>query len=106
LKRLNGLCATLGVDVSAVGPVYYQLLHRTCAAIYEAKRLRYPRALMLVHSFAVPAKPDENPIWFDEFRRFSQAVGMPVTKPGEMSASKVCDGVHTSLAWVSDVPMG
>ena len=104
LKRLTGLCATLGVDVSTVGPLYYQLLHRTCAAIYEAKRLRYRRALMLVHSFAMPAKADEKPIWFDEFQRFSDAVGMPVTRPGEMSPSKECDGVGTWLAWVSDTP--
>ena len=47
--RIAGLCATLDVDVTTVGGLFYQLFHRTCASIYEAKRFRYNRAIMLVY---------------------------------------------------------
>jgi hypothetical protein len=102
--RLAGLCKTLGVEPNIVGPLYYQLLHRTCAAIYEAKRFGYGHAIMLVHSFAVPQLPAELPACFDDFRKFSRAVGMPVAHPGTVSPPKKCEGVEIRLAWASDRP--
>ena len=104
LDRLTGLCHTLGVDQSKCGELYYQLFHRTCASIYEAKRFGYSRAMMLVHSFAEPADKSTKPAWFDEFCEFSIAVGMPLLRSGSVSAPKSCDGVTVRLAWVSDVP--
>jgi hypothetical protein len=101
-ERLAGLCATLGVDVNAVGRLFYQLLHRTCASIYEAKRFGYWRAVMLVHCFADAPARSKAPPWFDEFSKFSIAVGMPVVRPGFLSPSKICDGIEVRLAWVSD----
>ncbi len=35
-RRLDGLCETLALDVSGVGGIRYQLLHRTASAIYES----------------------------------------------------------------------
>lgn len=102
--RLAGLCTTLGVDVATVGGLFYQLFHRTCASIYEAKRFRYKRAIMLVYSFAEHGPEIESPIWFDAFSKFSAAVGMPVALPGSLSPPKMCDGVEVRLAWVSDKP--
>jgi hypothetical protein len=101
-NRLAGLCATLGVDVRTVGGLFYQLFHRTCASIYEAKRFGYKRAIMLVHSFAETRTPSEAPAWFDDFSKFSGAVGMPVVLPGFISPPKICEGIEVRLAWVSD----
>lgn len=102
--RIAGLCATLGVDVKVVGGLFYQLFHRTCASIYEAKRFGYKRAIMLVHSFAETRASPEYPAWFSDFKRFSIATGMLVTNPNSISLPKFCDGIEVRLAWVSDRP--
>ena len=102
--RLEGLCLTLGLDRLSVGSLYYQLLHRTCAAIYEAKRFGYSRAMMLVHSFAAVSAPTGFPACFPEFRDFAEAMGMPVAIPGSVSLPKECYGIEVRLAWVTDQP--
>jgi hypothetical protein len=96
--RLNRLCETLGVDPAVTGDLFYQLFHRTCATIYEARRFRYEQGLMLVHSFS------ETGAWFDEFAAFSNAVGMGVARPGMVSSPKLCGDVKMRLGWVSDKP--
>ena len=48
--RLVGLCSTLNLHSETVGELFYQLLLRTCASVYEAKRFSYRRAVMMVHS--------------------------------------------------------
>lgn len=96
--RLSGLCATLAVNPETVGRLYYQLFHRTCATIYEAKRFRYERGTMLVHSFSTTG------VWFSEFSDFAAAVGMAVDGPGMISSPKICDGIEMRLGWVSDAP--
>jgi Domain of unknown function (DUF6946) len=102
--RLSGLCATLGVDVKVAGCLFYQLFHRTCASIYEAKRFGYKRAVMLVHSFAEAGAHSPVPPGFADFSKFSKAVGMPVVRPGSISQPKTCEGIEVRLAWVSDKP--
>jgi len=102
--RLAGLCATLGVRPESVNGFRYQLFHRCCAAIYEAKRFRYPRAMMLVHSFA-PVMPDgASPAGFADLRAFAAAIGAPIETPSSVSEIKICEGIEFRLAWVSDVP--
>lgn len=96
--RLGALCATLDVEPDSMGHLFYQLFHRTCAAIYEAKRFRYSQGAMLVHSFS------EGGAWFPEFALFSKTIGMPVDRPGAISPAKICDGVSMRLGWVSDKP--
>jgi hypothetical protein len=100
--RLAGLCSTLAVQVALTGPLYYQLFHRTCAAIYEAKRFGYGRAMMLVHSF--DCTDPKQPAGFAQFQRFAKFVGMPVDGPNLVSSIRICDGVEVRLAWVSDRP--
>jgi hypothetical protein len=95
-RRLEGLCSTLGLTPSAVGAIRYQLLHRTASAIYEAKRHRCRRALMLVHSFSASHR------WFEDFAAFSHAMGMPLQQPDLCSSAKECEGVSLRLAWASD----
>jgi hypothetical protein len=92
------------LEVEPVGKdkLYYQLFHRTCAAIYEAKRFGYKRAVMLVHSFAQLPPPPALPACFSDFSDFASAIGMPVAKPGTISAPKQLDHIEVRLAWVSD----
>ena len=100
--RLAALCTLLDVDLCDVDGLYYQLFHRTCAAIYEAKRFGYQRAVMLVHSFAEPSGPSNLPACFEEFSAFANAVGLPVVSPNSISSAKSCGGIELRLAWVSD----
>lgn len=103
-RRLESLCASLQIDPRLAGRLYYQLIHRTCAALYEARRLGYGRAVVLVHSFAaVPVSPLP-PAGFAEFSAFASAVGMPVARPNAISPPKICEGIELQLAWVSDKP--
>jgi len=102
--RLTGLCSTLNLNSKAVGGLFYQLLHRTCASIYEAKRFGYRRAVMLVHSFAERPGPPAMPACFEDFAAFAHVAGMPISSPGSISKPKVCGDVEVRLAWVSDSP--
>lgn len=94
LRRLSGLCSTLGLKVENMGHLRYQLLHRTASAVYEAKRYRCRHALMLVHSFSSNRK------WLSDFVSFADAMAIGVSST--VSISKVCEGVNVRLAWVSD----
>lgn len=101
-NRLDALCATLEVDPRGLGKLYYQLFHRTCAAIYEAKRFGYRRAIMLVHSFAEKPAPPAMPACFEDFSAFASAVRMSVDSPDSISEPRVCGGVQLRLAWAAD----
>ena len=95
-RRLTGLCRTLELEPAAVGGLRYQLLHRTASAIYEAKRYRCRRALMLVHSFSKKHR------WFDDFSAFSAAMGMPMKQANQCSQARMFEGISLRLAWVAD----
>jgi hypothetical protein len=100
--RLAQLCAVLQVDPTSVGSLYYQLFHRTYASIYEARRFGCKRAVMLVHSFAERPEAPSTPAGFDDFRDFTQRVGMPILVPDSISSPKLCNGIELRLAWLSD----
>lgn len=97
-QRLQGLCATLGLDYRNVTDIRYQLLHRTASAIYEAQRYRAHRALMLVHSFSKAHS------WFPDFQAFATAMNIPVDAPDALSGPKICEDVELYVGWVSDLP--
>jgi hypothetical protein len=94
--RLRGLCSTLGLDINSVGNLRYQLLHRTASAIYEAKRYRCRKAVMLVHSFSATKA------WLPDFERFTVTMGIGVNGHDVLSSIKSCEGVDIQLGWVSD----
>jgi hypothetical protein len=102
--RLTALCGILHTDPDLVGGLHYQLIHRSCASLLEAKRFHCGHAMMLVHSFAIPEAPSLNPACFDDFSRFAEGIGMPVSKPGSVSKIKVIDEISFRLGWVSDAP--
>ena len=97
-RRLAKLCATLGIADDVAAGLRYQLLHRTASAVYEAHRYRAMEALMLVHSFS------ESQESFDDYSKFAEQMGMPITEPNKISSSKECEGVALRLGWVSDIP--
>ena len=63
-QRLVGLCKLLELDISGVSELRYQLLHRTAAALLEAKRFKLSAAALVIHSFCPAATG------LDDFRRF------------------------------------
>lgn len=101
-NRLIGLCSTLNIASESVGKLHYQLLHRTCASVYEAKRFGYMRAIMLVHSFAQKPAHPAMPVCFYHFSAFAQTMGMPIADLGTISQFRICDGIELRLAWVSE----
>lgn len=105
-ERFNALCGALDIDPAGLGSFYYQLFHRACASIYEAKRFECKRAIVLVHSFAAIPASSLTPPCFDDFRAFAAKIGMPVTKTSTISASRSCNGIELRLGWVSDRPAG
>lgn len=94
--RLSVLRETLGLANRGVLHLRYQLLHRTAVTIYEARRYRVRRAVMVVHSFS------ESHRWFDDFQEFAGAVDAPVSNPNELSSNVTAEGVSLRLAWVAD----
>jgi hypothetical protein len=94
--RLAQLCATLGIGIEAVSDLRYQLLHRTVAAIMEAKRYRTDRAAMLVHSFC---RADSG---LADFKKFARALGWSGAGRNGISEERVCAGVRVRLAWVAE----
>ena len=73
-ERLASICDLLGLTDPPPGDVYYQLLHRTAAAIIEARRFNTDAACMIVHSFSPTGK------WFDAFERFVSLFGIEAGK--------------------------
>jgi hypothetical protein len=55
-KRLRGLCDLLDLSTESASGLRYQLLHRTAAAVLEAKRYRARHAAMVVQSFCPDAR--------------------------------------------------
>jgi hypothetical protein len=96
-ERLKELCSVLGLGPAKSDELRYQLLHRTVAGVYEAKRYRCTHAVVIVHSFTGEACAG-----FNDFAAFSRALGIPVTGAVPLSAEKDMDGVAVRLAWVKD----
>ncbi len=97
-ERLRVLCSTLGLEPDAVGHLRYQLLHRTCAAIYEAQGYAVDRAAMLVHSFSAQHA------WFEDFQAFVVALGLKVPSVNGISTTTDLEGISVRLGWVADSP--
>ncbi len=73
-ERLDSLCKHLGLDKAAVQHIRYQLLHRTVAAILEAKLWRAEAGVMLVERFAIsPGTPADS---FQDFADFARLFGI------------------------------
>ena len=98
VARLGSLCASLELDPGAVDDLRYQLLHRTCAAIYEAQAYGCHYAVMLVHSFSREKR------WLDDFQNFCSALGLADNVENHLSSPISRGSVSLRLGWVSDLP--
>jgi hypothetical protein len=99
-RRLAGLVGRLGLDNKDVGPLRYQLLHRTVATLLEAHLHRATEAALVVQSFC------PRHTGFDDFRLFAAALGIPDVERPKLSAPVALDGVRLRLGWAEDRPCG
>ncbi len=61
-ERLAFLTGLLGLPPTLPPTIRYQLVHRTAAAVLEARRFQVPHAALIIHSFS----PDH--LWFEDFQ--------------------------------------
>lgn len=95
-ERLRGLCGLLELDASAVLDLRYQLLHRTAAAVLEAKRYRARHAAMIVQSFCADRTG------LGDFREFAKAAGLGSVDADAISTPKRADGISLRIGWAAD----
>lgn len=94
--RLKFICDLLGCELPA-GHLRYQLLHRTAAAILEARRFRTQHAAMIIQSFSPSHK------WFEDFEAFCGFLGSEVVlnEPVEFTLP---NAVTLTLGWAACQP--
>jgi hypothetical protein len=95
-ERLHGLCGLLDLDIETTSELRYQLLHRTAAAVLEAKRYRSRHAAMVVQSFC----PDRTGL--SDFQSLAQAMGFGQIDADSVSSPKSLDSVDLRVGWVAD----
>ncbi len=91
--RLSALCNILGCSPPP-DDLYYQLFHRTAAAIIEARRFGTEAAAMIVQSFSREHR------WYDDFAAYCAFLG---TDPQRNSPSTitVAGGMPLILGWAT-----
>ena len=94
-KRLYFLCNALGLQLSKVSDIRYQLIHRTVSALLEAKRFNAPNALMLVHSFK------ENIESLKDYQKFAAWFNIEA-EPNTINEAGTLGGIDLYLGWVND----
>ena len=92
-KRLAFLTKTLGLSAHPPGFIRYQLVHRTAAAILEAKRCRFKVALMLVQSFE-----ESRTSWLD-YERFAELLSVQSARNAIIGPRRI-DEIDLFLGWV------
>lgn len=98
-KRLENLCALLGIVPEAAGDLRYQLLHRTAAVLLEAKRFRAHKAVLVIQSFCPKATG------LDGARLFFEALGLGVLQKGGLLGPIDVQGIGLWVGWAADTPL-
>ena len=99
-RRLTSLCGLLGLDSAKVDHIRYQLIHRTAAALLEAKRYCATEAAMIVQSFC----PKRS--WFEDYQAFAHAMDLGEAASNTLTRSRNCDGITLRLGWVAEEVVG
>jgi Domain of unknown function (DUF6946) len=95
-ERLAFLCDLLGLKgPDRVGPIRYQLLHRTGSALLGAQRFNAGTALMLVHSFAASQES------LDDYVEFASLLGARADA-NEIVPVRAANGIDLFLGWVAN----
>jgi len=92
-KRLAFLCNHLGLREDPPDALRYQLFHRSVSAVLEARRWRFPAALMLVQSF------EESRTSWQDYAAFASFLGLDARR-NDVSGPRTFDGIALFLAWV------
>jgi hypothetical protein len=95
-RRLDFLCARLGLDPAIVGDLRYQLLHRTVGAILEAERFGATTAALVVHSFS------DGDAGFSDYAAFLARLGAPAATAGSTTRLATPGPIRMLAAWVPD----
>lgn len=95
-ERLHGLCDLLNLSTEPASALRYQLLHRTAAAVLEARRYRAGHAAMVVQSFC----PDCTGL--SDFQIFAQAMGYGHVDVDSISPPKRLGSVELRIGWSAD----
>lgn len=96
-ERLADLRKRLGLSRKNVDHIWYQLLHRTAAALIEAERFQAKTAIMLVHSFS------QNHAHFEEYQDFLDLYGKSAL-PNSVTPIGRRGGIELYTAWVVGEP--
>jgi hypothetical protein len=96
--RVRRLAQELGLSLEQAMPLRYQLIHRTAAAISEARRFHSSTAVMMVHSF------DARDSGFGDYGRFAEALGFGGIEPTVTIGPKLIGGINLFLGWTADRP--
>ncbi len=104
-RRLQVICDVLGLSPDAVDDLFYQLLHRSYAAVAQARRYGTKRAMMLVHSFS-----EANPTFagadrFEDLQVFAHSLRVPLPARNSVSEPVALGDVEFRIAWVTDKPV-
>jgi hypothetical protein len=94
--RLTGLCAQLALDASVVGPLRYQLIHRSVSALIQAKLYHASRATLLVHSFC------PRHTGFNDFAQFAGLLGFPPPDINCVVGPRIMGQVELFVGWAAD----
>jgi hypothetical protein len=95
---------TLGTTLGPESQVFYQLVHRTASVVLRAQAIDARQAVMLVHAFVPPGKPDPN---FEAWNNFLRELGVTPTKRGSLAGPKRIGRSHqvdVYFVWVEDPP--
>lgn len=98
--RLRYLCAALGLDPEGtlVRSIRYQLLHRTVAAIKEAREWKASAAVMLVQCFAHESREGRQS--WEDFRTLCAALGADCERDRLSQATGVPGDLPLWLGWL------
>ena len=96
----RGLRHLLEIDESANLPVSCQLVHRTTAALVEAKRFFARSAAVIVHSFSQGVEG------FGDFQRFVQLMGGARVEPGRLVEVRPREGIELFFGWAQAPHVG
>ena len=94
-QRLDFICELLDIESHPPNRLYYQLFHRTAAAILEARKFGTDRAAMIVQSFSSENRGYKN------FREFAEFLNMRDEFGGKRATKKLKSGLPLTLGWAS-----
>ncbi|MCE8516186.1 hypothetical protein KBY31_05620 [Ruegeria pomeroyi] len=96
-ERMRFICDLLGLSTPPPDDLRYQLLHRTAAAILEARRFKTDRAAMIVQSFSQDHR------WFGDFAAFARLFELKA-QPGQAMNHILPSGMPLMLGWAVGSP--